>query len=276
MSPLLELVLCRPFGPFRDSKGKSELADRFRLIYLKSTGAERSALDESSAVRAGEILKSVLPAAQGSPVKTTSSQVVLKQARTDLKHSDPKVRILAIQYLGQRDASIAIPLIQEVLSDRDPDVRAEGLHSLMKFEDPVASALLKKHLKDPDPKVRLAALRGMFKHGERVDSNLLLQFLSDGSPLVRRKLATLLGWTRLEGIFPTLVELAKDEDPQVRKAALSSLLTLYPEESEDRMLEAMTDPDPDLRKWAREVLEKIAASPLKEAPPRQKHDGKHL
>jgi hypothetical protein len=49
----------------------------------------------------------------------------------------------------------------------------------------------------------------------------------------------------------------------VRKAALLSLITLYPDESENRLVEAMTDADPDLRKWARGTLEKTLTRPLK-------------
>ena len=72
-----------------------------------------------------------------------------------------------------------------------------------------------------------------------------------------------MGWAQMEGVFPTLIELSKDRDSGVRKAALFSLTTLYPEESEKRLLETMTDSDPELRKWARITLERIAARPLK-------------
>jgi HEAT repeat protein len=123
--------------------------------------------------------------------------------------------------------------------------------------------LLKKYLRDSDPRVRIAALRGMFQYQEKIDLNILLQFLSDDSTWVRRKLATLLGWTQIEGAFPILMEMARDPDSMVRRAALFSLATLYPEESEDRLIEAMTDSDRDLRKWAKVILEKRVAKPLK-------------
>jgi HEAT repeat protein len=110
----------------------------------------------------------------------------------------------------------------------------------------------------------MVALRGMFTNEKGIDLNVLLQFLSDESPWVRRKVATLLGWTQMEGVLPILIELSKDRDPEVRRAALFSLSTLYPEESEDRLLETMTDSDPEVRRWARMTLEKMAARPLKE------------
>jgi HEAT repeat protein len=240
------------------------VAERFRLIYLKSTELEKSTLDEPSSSHDPEgVSIRGLPSTEYNTPETFSSQAILEQAKTDLKHPDPKVKILAIQYLGKCDPSIAVPLLQEILSDRNPGVRAQAISTLIRFRNPAVIPLLKKYLKDSDPRVRIAALRGVFKHRERMDLNLLLQFLSDGSPWVRRKVATLLGWNQMEGVFPILTEMSKDQDVRVRKAALFSLVTLYPEESEDRWVEAMTDSDPDLRNWARSTLEKMVARPLK-------------
>jgi HEAT repeat protein len=103
----------------------------------------------------------------------------------------------------------------------------------------------------------------MFQYHEKIDLNLLLQFLSDESSWVKRKVATLLGWTQMEGALPILMEMSKDQDSMVRKAALFSLVTLYPDESENRLMEVMADSDPSLRVWAKMTLEKIAARPLK-------------
>jgi HEAT repeat protein len=240
------------------------VGDRFRLIYLKSTGLEKSTLDEpSSSHDPQEISKMVPPTPECNLPETFSSQVLLKQVNADLEHPDPKVRISAIQYLEKSGPSIALPLLEEMLSDGDPEVRVQALASLVKFRDPNLIPFLKKYLKDRDPRVRMVALRGIFRNEERIDLNLLLQFLSDESPWVRRKVATLLGWTQMEGVFPILIELSKDQDSSVRRAALFSLTTLYPEESEDRLLGAMTDSDPDLRKWAGSTLERMAARPLK-------------
>ncbi len=104
--------------------------------------------------------------------------------------------------------------------------------------------------------MRLAVLRGLFKQKGKVDLDLLQSFMNDESPWVRRKLATLLGWIQLDGVFPMLVRLSKDPHAKVRKAALISMMALYPQEGEERLLDAINEPDGDLRRWAREVLEK--------------------
>jgi HEAT repeat protein len=239
--------------------------DRFRLSYLKSTGLERSEFDESFSYNdPGKTTNPPSPCPEFNMPETFSSEAILKQATADLKNPDSKIRILAIKYYLEKSyPSIPLSLLQEILSDRDPDVRAEALRSLIKFRSPIVSPLLKKHLKDSDPRVRIAVLRGMLQYQEKVDLNILLQSLSDESTWVRRKVATVLGWTQREGALPILIEFSKDQDPKVRRAALFSLVTLYPDESEDRLMGAMTDSDPGLRKWAKTTLEKIAAEPLK-------------
>jgi hypothetical protein len=60
----------------------------------------------------------------------------------------------------------------------------------------------------------------------------------------------------------------------VRKAALSSLISLYPEECEDRLLEAMTDRDPGLRTWAKGELEKRITAPAKARPRQKREEGR--
>ncbi len=243
------------------------MTDRFRLAYLKSPGPERADFAESFSSHdpgdTGKMLDAFPPLPERT-VSETSFAAILKQAKTDLKNPDSKVRILAIKYYLEKSyPSIPLSLLQEILSDRDPNVRAEALQSLIKFRSTIISPLLKKYLRDSDPRVRITALRGMFQYQEKIDSNILLQCLSDESTWVRRKVATLLGWAQIEGALPVLVELSKDQDPMVRKAALFSLTTVYPDESEDRLMEAMIDSDQALRKWAKMTLEKIAARPLK-------------
>ena len=241
------------------------MMDRFRLVYLKSTGSEKS-FDESFRSEEAPIMARKPSPSSGAPptLKTFSSEAILKYAKSDLKHPDPKIRISAIKYYLEKSyPSIPLSLLHEILSDPDPEVRVQALYSLMKYRNPTVSSLVKKHLKDSDPKVRIVALRGMFQFGEKVDLNVLIQFLSDESPWVRRKMATLLGWNQREGALPILMELSKDQDVMVKKAALFSLMTLYPEEGEERLMEAMTDSDSDLRIWVRGTLDKIIATPLK-------------
>jgi HEAT repeat protein len=217
------------------------VAERFRLIHFKSARTEDASSDGfPSSRRLGGV-------SENASFETFSSRAILLQAKADLKHPDPKIRTLAIQHLEKCGPTVAMPLIQEIVSDPDPDVRARALRSLSRFRNPTVIPLLKKCLKDADSWVRIIALGGLFQYREKIDLNILLQFLSDDSPWVRRKVATLLGWTQLEGAFPILVQLSKDQDSKVRKAALVSLIALYPEESGSSMMRAMTDSDPDLR-----------------------------
>jgi HEAT repeat protein len=236
--------------------------DCFRLTYLKSPGVEKDFEQSSLSYGSGQTTSPIVPSPGDLIPETLSSETVLKQAKADLRHTDPQVRILAIRYYLEKSyPSIPLSLLQEILSDRDPDVRAQALRSLVKFRSPVVSPLLKKYLKDRDSRVRIAALRGMFQFQEKIDLNIFIQFLSDESAWVRRKVATLLGWAQIEGALPILKELSRDVHSMVRRAAFFSLATLYPDESENLLIEAMTDPDPELRKWAKTTLESLLIAP---------------
>jgi HEAT repeat protein len=258
------------------------------LLYLKSTEQEESDFDESFSPHDNQGMPGLFSSSSESNVGgnpygcvgttavaartdteycipvTFSSEGILKQAKADLKHPDPKVRTLAIKYYLEKSfPSIPMSLFQEIMSDGEAEVRAQALRSFIKFKSPIVPSFLKRYLKDNNPQVRITALRGMFQYQKKIDLNFFLQFLSDESSWVRRKVATLLGWSQMEGALPILMELSRDQDSMVRRAALFSLATLYPDESEDRLIEAMTDSDPGLRKWMRMTLEKIVEEPLK-------------
>lgn len=239
------------------------MAERFRLIYLKSPVLEESSFEEPLHQEPKVNQHFETQKISKYPKELYSFEVTLNQAKKDLKHSDPNVRILAIKFLEKSKPSIGIPLIEEILNDQDSTVKAHALNTLIKFNAPKIQQILKKYLRDNAPEVRLTALRGIFQLFDNIDLNLLMQLLDDESSMVRQKLATLLGWTQIKGSFPVLVELSKDKDPNVRKAALFSLLTQYPEESQEKIINAMNDSDPEIRIWAKEMIEKIIKTPIK-------------
>ena len=145
----------------------------FRLVYLKSTEPDKLTLDESSPSYNSREIQSIASTPHTNNPESFSSQTVLSHVKTDLIHPDPRVRMLAIQYLRKSDAPTTVSLLQGMLSDHDPGVKAKVISSLTKFRNPVLFRLIKKFLKDSDPGVRIAALRGMFQLGERIDLNIL-------------------------------------------------------------------------------------------------------
>jgi len=225
---------------------RDRLTENFRLLYLKSQDSESSSLKETS---------SRFDPSENTSLNPYSHQEILSQAIDDLRHPDPKVRTLAVQYyIEKSNLSIALPLLQEILEDEDPGVRAQALLSLIKLGNPIIFPFLKKHLKDKDEKVRRIALKGIFQTQQNIDINLLRPLLNDESPWVRRKMATLLGWREVEGGQTLLSEMLKDKESMVRKAALSSLLILYPEEGETQMWNAISDSSHEIRTWVKAQL----------------------
>lgn len=233
------------------------MADRFRLIHFKSGDSERgSSQPPPFRHHLEQDGRKERPIRLDHHPETFSFQTTLHQLKADLQHGDPEVRVLALRYLEQLEPSTALPFLQEALSDPHRAVRGQAVRSLSRLRVSEAIPLLRKGLRDADPEVRMGALRGLFLSGEKLDQHLLLQLLSDESPWVRRKLATLLGWYRVEGALPILTQMAKDPEAKVRKAAFISLLTLYPEEGKDWLFQAYRDEDVEVRSWARNAMEK--------------------
>ena len=115
----------------------------FRLTYLKSAGLEKSDVEKCSSPHGyGKAANPSAPLPGDRIPETFSSEAVLKQAKTDLRHPDPQVRILAIKYYLEKSLpSIPMSLLQEILSDQDPEVRVQALRSLVRFRSPVVSPL---------------------------------------------------------------------------------------------------------------------------------------
>ncbi|MGQ9508046.1 MAG: HEAT repeat domain-containing protein [Thermodesulfobacteriota bacterium] len=230
------------------------MAENFRLLYLKSSDLGSSTQKEET--------PSPINTHDSHSLELYSSQEILRQAKEDLTHPDPKVRSMAVQYyIEKSNLSINLPILQEILEDKDPGVRAQALSSLIRLGNPIISPFLKRHLKDNDEKVRRVALKGLFQIKEKIDIHLLKPLLNDESPWVRRKMATMLGWMEVEGGKNLLLEMVKDKEPMVRKAALSSLLALYPEEGELEMGRAITDSDHEIRTWVKQQLNRRLQKP---------------
>jgi hypothetical protein len=82
-------------------EGKGNVADRFRLAYLKSTGFERADSAESfssyDSDDAGKMVGISSPLPERSISETFSSEAILKQAKADLKHPDFAGRSIVTQ-----------------------------------------------------------------------------------------------------------------------------------------------------------------------------------
>ncbi len=144
-------------------------------------------------------------------------------AASGLHDPVPLVRALSAEAAGKALMTGLIPSVIALLDDSSADVRRRATGALVRLAavegESVAGAAVK--LADsPDPDGRLQSVR-------------LFAALGDAGHL---------------GLM------SKDEDPRVRREAVSSLGELHSQESSGRLIMALTDEDPDVRVAAATVL----------------------
>ena len=174
-----------------------------------------------------------------------------------LGDDDAAVRRLAAHALGDFDVETVETALFRTLEDHDAAVRVEALESLSRRDDATATRAARTRLSDSDSSVRLVALAVLTRSGGLPD----VAMLADADPTVRSQAAALLldhgGEAR-----QTLVDAARDSNPDVRASALRGIAAARTRGAYSIAREALTDPDATVRA---EALRAIAATTLEDA-----------
>jgi HEAT repeat protein len=155
-----------------------------------------------------------------------------------------------------------LPLILVACSGPDPNVKSEdpyerflGLRDLEGRSDAESIGQLVKSLDDPHYLVVVGAIDVLAAH-ERPE--LLQHFvpkLKHKHPMVRQAACAAIGRVRGEEGVPGVIELVKDPDPMVRRAALKTV-ALFPRRPDGlrALVEAVGDKDPGVSYMAHRLL----------------------
>jgi len=194
---------------------------------------------EASAFALGEIAKRSLQAAQDAKLVNVLSEALAND-------KDPLVRRSAAFALGclESDALAALPALTKALADnaKSPEVKQNVAWALAKLGKPAVEAL-KRALHDADPLVKRDAARAM-----------------EPMPPEAIRLA-----------LPDLANLCKDNDSEVRRAALGTLIkNVTPEDvKEAGMIQsALSDKDEEVKNFAALTLANIGGKAAQAAVPR--------
>jgi HEAT repeat protein len=246
----------------------------------------RAMLDADSSVRDAaikflrELVEVVVP---GSEFNAT-----LREA---MASSDPAVRAAALEALWRHQLCSAA----ELLIFYGDDVEVVRVTAVLGFVSVDALDALDTASMDPATSVRLAAARGFGSVGDPRGASSLLKLstdaddqvraaaldslavvgcigksvdvaiaaLSDESWRVRQGSANALGAADRAVAAPALINAARDENLDVRKAAIRSLAPwgIDRPEIEAALRTALDDPDADVRAYARMGLDSIASHP---------------
>lgn len=169
-------------------------------------------------------------------------QDVLDPLHSALKHSELRVRMGAVEFLGPLANPKSIPPLILAFGDDVLQVRMKAAESLSKIREPVVQDLSTAYEKGKDllrecsMEVLLAIDTDRFGH-------LLSGALHDHFLGVRRRATYFLAKLADPDEFEALMQLTEDEDPSVRQLAVSGLTRLADPRSTDRLL-AMVSEDP--------------------------------
>jgi len=149
--------------------------------------------------------------------------------------TDPNVRRILCDMLGNRQAKTAVPMLLECLDDPSAGVRKAAADSLGKIGSPSAGESLLVHFKQEkqkDARVMLAAGLGAVRH--RPSIPFLIEALSDSHPILRGLAAWSLGVLRAEEAVDSLrraLDKETDEFPKVRMEEALTLISAGDEHS---------------------------------------------
>ena len=163
-------------------------------------------------------------------------------------------RPLIAQLIGELGASRGVDLLISGLHDESPDLRASCLHSLGRLAPPDALRSMAELLDDHYPQVREAALEALIRLTACDPSGLCAlcaELAQSALPRKRRDAALLLCGLR-DGERLSL--LAKDEDPSVRRAAVTSLAGVRAPQTVGYLAMALSDEEPEVRVAAAQAL----------------------
>lgn len=143
--------------------------------------------------------------------------------RNMLYDTNPRVRMEAVDALGDLGDRDAAPLMGQMLSDADPNVRREAIDSFADWGHKESSALISQMLSDPDANVRREAVTALGTLGASEAGSSLGQLLSDSSASVRQQAADVLGRLKARNASPALIQALGDSNANVRGEAIASL-----------------------------------------------------
>jgi HEAT repeat protein len=184
----------------------------------------------------------------------TIAAAIEPKLTTQLTGDDPKVRALAVSVLAKIDGGKvhgADAAVARALGDPASQVRGAAMNAVAVLAarrgaaPPALVTALVKALASLDWRDRQIAALALGRLGEKGDPGALIKAAGDASSWVRTAVAGALANTA--PATEALLELSRDDYPQVRAAAARSLGTLKDDRARKRRSELVSDPDPSVR-----------------------------
>jgi len=190
--------------------------------------------------------------------------------------NDPAIkyrgRVLAIEIIGELKCEKAAPALVKLIEGNFRDVRRASVKALGEINDDESRQALEEAVNDHDSHVRKAAINALGRIGDRSSFDILLKLLKveqfrdvleeiiqsmiilDQNELFRHVSEFDAGRKEILAKYvndqKAVIDLSRDDNMQVRIAAVSSLGRIGSDAALIRLHEIVKDPDPSVRKAA--------------------------
>ncbi len=182
------------------------------------------------------------------------------------KEREPRIKVLICSILGETMDTAGEDTLIEALSDDNGHVRSTAALALGRIGSNRAIDILIRLMEDEYEDVRGSARISLGMIGDRYKESTLERvqtiLSSTSSSVLKKNLILLLGKLIEDvkedsGYSTPILSALKDEDPEVRKAAINTLATLNIKDREEHIISALTDEDGGVRSAAVKTLGKI-------------------
>jgi hypothetical protein len=107
----------------------------------------------------------------------SGSPDLLNLVEQQVRHSDSRVRAMAVAVLGSMPRRAMRPLLESCLDDKDDRVVANAVTALGRFTDPATVTLLEKHVSHPCGRISANAVTALWSHPGYGQKPILLERL---------------------------------------------------------------------------------------------------
>ena len=180
-----------------------------------------------------------------------------------LRERNERKRAAIVSALGQLGDLTCVATLTRALRDPDDRVKANAIEAFSKLGLPSDKVfgLIQPFFKYSSSRVRGNALVTAYKIGKTSELTTNIRSMAeDSNKWVRATLAYVLSIIDFEDTFELLVNLIKDDEPDVRKNAAKALTVRANEAQTETILEMLNDPAPFVRLQAITVLGKLRVS----------------
>jgi len=178
----------------------------------------------------------------------------------ELQSDDPKKRLEAIGYLGQRDIHLAQPHLMRALKDDDLSVRHQAAKALGTGGAAAAVPIMIEWLNDNDPKTKAVAADVLGDIGGSEATQALIRSLGDPDATVRQRTVKALGKIGQRGnanIVTALIPRLEDDKADVRRETVEQLEQLGDRRAVIPLVAKFSDTSRDVRKTAVRAIGKL-------------------